>query len=248
MTKAMLKKLQTVCILTTVSGLGTLGVCAADTETTTGTPGYGTPTTSHSILGEHSAKSFIKEAYRDNQMEVDLATVGASKAQNADLKTFCQQIQKDHTQANQELQPLALKYGVAEDAKSRERQVNKFEKENSGPEFDKKFATEMLKDHQKAIGKFERAAGKLQEADVKQYAEKMLPKLREHLDKAATVAAAVGVDQSTITSATSKAAAVGGTHESQESETGLGASKTDQGDGAKNLQPTTPPTTPPSQQ
>jgi len=157
------------------------------------------------------------------------------------LKAFCKQLQEDHTKANQELQPLAQKYGVTEKASMREHEVNKFEKETAGPEFDKKFATEMIKDHQKEIKKFERAISKLQEADVKQYAESMLPKLREHLQKAETVAAAVGVDQSTITSLT-RNSPVGGTAEEENTQTGTGTSGktpglTSQGAAGQQLQP-----------
>lgn len=247
----MLKKLKTACILTTITGLSALGVRAADTTTTTGTSGYQTTTTtgatSDSTSASHSAKSFIKEAFRDNEMEVEMGGIGASKAQNADLKSFAQLIQKDHTQANKELEPLAQKYGVElEQSKLREHTVNKFEKETSGAEFDKKFATEMLKDHQKAISKFEKAAAKLQEADVKQYAENMLPKLREHLQKAETVARQVGVDQSTISSYTKTSGGLGGTSDTQESTTGT-ESTTGSGtvgkqeSGAQDLQPSTTP-------
>jgi hypothetical protein len=155
-------------------------------------------------------------------------------------------MQKDHAQANKDLQPLAQKYGVTEEQSMlRQHEVNKFSKESTGAEFDKKLATEMLKDHQKDIAKFEHASTKLQETDVKQYAENMLPKLREHLQHAATVARAVGVDESTISSAMSKAAAVGGTSDTEQSGTGSGSSeKTDQGSGAKQIQPTTPPSQP----
>jgi putative membrane protein len=244
MRKAMRKTLKTACIITTVTGLTALSAAAADSTATTGTTGYGNETTSHSILGDHSAKGFIKEAFRDNQEEIDMAAMGMNKAQNAELKSFCQQLQQDHTKANQELQPIAQKYGVAEEqSKLREHAVNKFDKEAAGPEFDKKFAIAMMKDHQKAINKFEKAANKLQEADVKQYAESMLPKLREHLQKAETVARQVGVEQSEISSIMSKTPAVGGTSETTETGVGTGTSgKTLQGAGAQQLQPDTTPT------
>lgn len=241
MRKTTIKTLRTACVVTAVAGLAAFAAQArGDQNTTTGTAGYQT-TTESTAGGDHSAKSFIKQAFQGNQMEIDLANVGISKAQNAELKSLCQMIEKDHTQANTELQPIAQKYGVNEQTSSRtERKANKFEKESSGPEFDKKFATELLKDHQKDIAKFQRAASKLQETDVKQYAENMLPKLREHLQKAATVAQEVGVDQSTITSIMSKTPAVGGTAETQESTTGTGTSgKTLQGSGARQLQPDT---------
>jgi putative membrane protein len=248
MRKNMVKKLKTVCILTTITGLSALGVRAADSATTTGTSGYSTSTrtTTESTSTSHSAKSFIKEAYNDNQTEIELGAIGAQKAQNADLKSFAQEIQKDHTQANKDLMPLAQKYGVAEDlTRSREHEINKFDKETSGADFDKKFATEMLKAHQKAISKFEKASSKLEEADLKQYAENTLPKLQEHLQHAATVAQQVGVDQATIASYTRKASGVGGSSDTQESTTGTATSgKSGEGAGSKDLQPTTPPSRP----
>lgn len=242
MRKAMLKTLKQACVITTVTGLTAIAVQAADDpQTTTGTSGYQSGTqSSSSTTGEHSAKSFIKQAYQDNQTEIDLANVGMSKAQNAELKSFCQMLQQDHTQANKDLQPLATKYNVTEQpSRFGEHAVSKFEKETAGPEFDKKLATELLKSHQKDISKFERASSKLQETDVKQFADTMLTKLREHLQHAETVAKAVGVDQSTISSIMSKAPAVGGTSENEQSGAGTGTSgKTeDQGSGAKQLQP-----------
>ena len=241
MRNTILKTLKTTCVITTVTGLAALAVQANDDQTTTtGTSGY--QTTTESTTADHSAKSFIKEAFQANQAEIDLANVGISKAQNPNLKSFSQMLEKDHTQANNELQPIAQKYGVTlQPTRRTEREANKFEKESSGPEFDKKFTTGLLKDHQKTIAKFERAASKLQETDLKQYAENMLPKLREHLQKATTIAREVGVDESTNTSIVSKTPAVGGTDETKESATGTGASgKADQGAGAQQLQPNTP--------
>ena len=240
MRKSMLKTLKTACVITTVSGLAALAAQADDQQTTTGTSGYQAGT--QSTASDRGAKSFIKQAFRDNQTEIDLANVGMSKAQNPDLKAFAEQVQKDHSQALKDLQPLAQKYGANEQpSKFGERTVNKFEKESSGPEFDKKFATELLKEHQKAINKFEREAPKLQEADVKQYADMMLSKLREHLQHAETVARTVGVDQSTISSIMSKTSPVGGTSETEQSGSGTRTSgKSDQGSGAKEFQPNTP--------
>jgi len=238
MRKAMLKTLKSACIITTVTGLTAFTVQAADDQqTTTGTSGYQAGT--QSATGDHSAKSFIKQAFQDNQTEIDLANAGITKAQNPELKSFLQQIQQDHSQANKDLQPLAQKYGVNEQpSRFGERTVSKFEKESGGPDFDKKLATEILKEHQKNITKLERASTKLQEADVKQYADNLLSKMREHMQHAESVARAVGVDQSTISSIMSKTPAVGGTSETEQSGAGTGTSgKTDQGSGSKQLQP-----------
>lgn len=238
MRKVMLKSLKTACVITTITGLSTLATQARDDQqTTTGTAGYQTGTQTTAV--EHSAKSFIKQAFQDNQAEIDLANVGMTKAQNADLKSFSQQLVQDHSQANKDLQPLAQKYGVTEQpSRFAEHAANKFEKETPGPDFDKKFATEILKDHQKNIAKLERTSAKIQEADIKQYADTLLSKMREHLQHAETVAKAVGVDQSTISSVMSKTPAIGGTSETEQSGVGAGSSgKSDRETGAKQLQP-----------
>lgn len=184
---------------------------------------------STAVKADHKTVSFLKEAARGNDLEIALAELGSRKAQNSELKSFCQMLQQDHTQAAQQLQPIAQKYGVAIDQslKHKEnREVTKLEKE-SGANFDREFATLMLKDHQKDIEKYQDAANKLQEADVKQYAQTILPKLREHFQHAETVAKAVGVDQSTISSYSKKVGeAMGGAGSEDKSSTGSGSSFT----------------------
>jgi len=228
-------------LLTTVAAMATFTIRADDQNTSTGTA---------TAKADSKTVSFIKDAAKDNNMEIAMAEIGARKAQNADLKSFCQQLQQDHTAANQQLQPIAQRYGVTlEDpmeAKSHH-DVTKFEKEESGAKFDQKFATEMLKSHEKEIKKFEDAATKLQETDVKQYAQTTLPKLRQHFDRAVTVARAVGVDQSTISSYSKKVpSAVGGTSDS-DLDTTKGAGAADLKDSTKtpdSTSPSTPPSSP----
>ncbi len=179
--------------------------------------------------------SFIKDAARDNDDEIALAEVGIRKAQNPDLKSFCQMLQQDHTQANQQLQPIAQKYGVSLDQTMKGKgshEVSKFEKETAGQKWDQKFATEMLKDHQKDIQKYERASTQLQEPDVKQFAQTMIPKLEQHFQHAETVAKEVGVDQSTISSYAKKLPGngnVGGSSDEFNTSKGSGARQLKEG-------------------
>lgn len=206
----MRKTLRNTLLITAVATMAAM-TARADDQTTSGS------TSTHS-KGDSKTISFIKDAAKDNNMEVAMAEVGAQKATNPELKSFCQQLQQDHTQANQQLQPLAQKYGVSIEQPVKglaHHEMNKFEKEASGSKFDQDFATEMLKSHQKDIKKFEEASTNLQDADVKQYAQTMLPKLQQHFDRAVTVAKAVGVEQSTISSYSKKLpAGVGGTSDS----------------------------------
>jgi putative membrane protein len=186
---------------------------------------------------DHITTAFLKEAARDNAAEIGLAEVGARQAQNAELKSYCEMLQKDHAQVNKDLEGIAQRYGVATNqspTRRDEKEVAKFEK-LTGSEFDQKFAEQMLTDHQKAISKYEKASQDLQAAEVKQYAETMLPKLRDHFQKAADIARTVGVDPSTISAITKKLPAVGGTIETIESSHGAGE-KVQQQDTSKDLQ------------
>lgn len=62
----------------------------------------------------------------------------------------------------------------------------------SGADFNRAFASSMVKGHEQAIRKFENAANNLQDADLKKYAKKTLPTLREHLRKAQELQSQVG--------------------------------------------------------
>ncbi|HWH71600.1 MAG TPA: DUF4142 domain-containing protein, partial [Candidatus Sulfotelmatobacter sp.] len=134
--------------------------------------------------------------------------------------------QTDHKQANEQLRPIAQKYGVALDqslTRHEQKELHKFEK-MTGKDFDQRFATRLLKEHQKSINRFEQESTQTQAADVKQYVQTMLPKLQQHFQHAETVARAVGVDQSTISSIAKKThGAMGGTSETQPMQSGAGS-------------------------
>jgi putative membrane protein len=50
-----------------------------------------------------------------------------------------------------------------------------------GAAFDRAYAREMVSDHKKDIGEFERASNNLLDTDLKAWATRTLPNLREHL-------------------------------------------------------------------
>jgi putative membrane protein len=169
-----------------------------------------------------TAQSFLKDALEGNSAEVALAQVAERKAQSQELKQFAQTLRKDHQQANQQLQPIAQAHGVTVNQSLDTKHQKKLERfqQMSGSEFDKEYAKDMLKDHQKDISLYERAA-QLTETDVQQYAQKTLPTLRQHLQHAQQTAVAVGVDQATISAILKQSPdAMGGTSENQDRESG----------------------------
>ncbi len=235
---ATLKTLQRGLLITTAAGLTTMAgqVYAQQSQNQNTYSGNSSQTSGSQSSGSEkvssSASRFIKEAVRGNDMEIGMGEIGARKAQNPELKAFCEQLQQDHTKANDQLKPMAQKYGITlEQSQGRhhERELTSLDKEQAGAKWDQKFATEMLKDHQKDIAKYERAASDIQESDLKQYVQQTLPVLQQHFQRAETVAKAVGVSDSTISSYAKKLpASVGGTSSDQNF-------KSDQGSGAKDL-------------
>jgi putative membrane protein len=203
------------CIAGSLMIAGLLAASAADT--TTGN-------TDNAKLSSKGA-SFIKEASAGNQSEIALAQLAQSKAQNPEVKNLAEMIQKDHQQAEEKLQTIAQAHSVALDTTpswTQRRAQSKLEK-LSGAEFDQQYAKDMLEDHAADIKKFEKASQNIEDSDVKQYAQEILPKLQAHLQHTASAAKSAGVDQSTISSYTKDIpGAVGGTGENNESIRGAG--------------------------
>lgn len=152
--------------------------------------------------------TFIKEAAKGSQVEVELGKMASEKAQNAEVKQFAQHLVKDHTQANQELTRIAQDHGVmlqTEIAKPNlppkdEDAADKLE-DKTGAEFDKAFIQLAIKNHQKDITKYETALQECRDPKLKAFIKRNLPALRHHLELATVAGRSVGVDQSVLSSA-----------------------------------------------
>ena len=67
--------------------------------------------------------------------------------------------------------------------------------DQSGAEFDKAYVTEMCKDHEQTISKFEQASRSATDPELKRFASDTLTKLREHNHMAEQLAQTVGAKQ-----------------------------------------------------
>src|SRR6185312_3755996 len=116
------------CIAGSFMIAGLLAASAGDT--TTGN-------TDNAKLSSKGA-SFIKEASAGNQSEIALAQLAQTKAQNPEIKSVAEMLQKDHQQAQEKLQTVAQAHGVTLDTTpswTARRTQSKLEK-LSGAEFD----------------------------------------------------------------------------------------------------------------
>jgi putative membrane protein len=128
-------------------------------------------------------EDFVRRVSADNLAEINLGRMAEKQASNEDLKKFAQRLVKDHTKANDELNQLASRKNFrpapAMDAKH-QRLANQLLTLN-GANFDRAFTKDMVKDHEAAVAVFEAEAKSGTDPDVKAYAAKVLPTLKEHL-------------------------------------------------------------------
>jgi putative membrane protein len=132
---------------------------------------------------------FAKRAAADGMKEVEHAKLVASKASNAQVKAFANRLVKDHTAANNELKGIAKRKNIdlpqppTSEAHDKMAHAEPWMSQK-GTAFDKGFIDAEVTDHQKAIELFENEANHGADAELKAFAKKTLPTLRDHLKQA----------------------------------------------------------------
>ena len=185
------KRLLTICSLAAFVGLVSGPLSAADDKGTKA---------SKSAAGEAGAAgaklagpdaAFVKSAAADGIAEVKLGELARDKAENPAVKEFGSMMATEHAKANEELAGIATAKGVEVPAeldgkhKSLHAKLSKL----SGAAFDKEYSSEMVKAHKKAVSDFEKASKSAKDPEVKAFAEKTLPTLKHHLEKAQSLQA-----------------------------------------------------------
>lgn len=158
-----------------------------ETATTTGVTGG---TVSNTTPED---KEFVSKAGMGGLAEVQLGNLALQQAQSADVKAFAQRMVTDHSKANAELAQLATAKGLAlpTEVAGEHQDAMKHLQSMSGAEFDKAYMTHMVEDHEKDVAEFDKASTSASDADIKAFAGKTLPVLREHLQLAKTTAGKV---------------------------------------------------------
>ena len=130
-------------------------------------------------------KDFMIEAASGGLLEVELGKLAQTNASSAAVKSFGKMMITDHTKANSELTALAKAKNVTipsvpgEDA---QKHIDEL-KTKKGADFDKAYVDLMVDDHKEDIDEFQKAADDGKEPEVKAFASKTLPTLKEHLQK-----------------------------------------------------------------
>ncbi len=135
-------------------------------------------------------KQFINNAAQVSMTEVQLARMAQERATRQDVKDYAQRLERDHTNAQQMLSGLASQLQVQLPQSLDQRHQTMVSKLSnlSGPQFDQQFLQEQIKAHQNSINQFQRASKQADNPQVKDYANRMLPNLEEHLRLAQNLA------------------------------------------------------------
>jgi putative membrane protein len=130
-------------------------------------------------------QEFFTKAAGGGMYEVEAGKLAEAKATDPQVKSFGAMLVKDHGAANEELKALASRKGAQLPGALPADKQKKIDKLSQSKNFDKDFIQEVgLKDHKADIGLFEKASKGADDADVKAFAAKTLPTLRQHREHA----------------------------------------------------------------
>jgi len=148
---------------------------------------------SNVVLAAPSDDSFLKTAIGINLAEIQVGQLAQKNGSTGEVRDFGAQLVKDHSANNSDAMAVAKAHNItAPNAPSSDDQ--KLYKELSGmtgADFDKSFAEHMVDGHRKAIQLFSDESGSAA-GDVKNFADKTLPTLKNHLATAQKISADVG--------------------------------------------------------
>lgn len=131
-------------------------------------------------------KKFMMEAADGGMAEVALGQLATQNGASDEVKQFGQHMVDDHSKANDELKTLASQKGVMLPMEVSARHKKEMDRLSnlSGAAFDKAYMSLMVQDHVKDVAAFDRQAHHAKDADLRAWAAKTLPTLREHLQMA----------------------------------------------------------------
>ncbi|MET1057671.1 MAG: DUF4142 domain-containing protein [Pedobacter sp.] len=161
---------------------------SADSTTMTAhSMGHGAATgdTTDNMKNGTPVNRFFEEASISGMVEVEMGKIGQKKASMPRIKEFAAMIEKDHTEANEELIKLAtsknFKLPVELPALKKEHLTDL--NRATGKDFDNYYINMMVEDHISDIALFE-GATKSPDAEVSAFAKKILPVLQKHYKQA----------------------------------------------------------------
>jgi putative membrane protein len=144
-------------------------------------------TGSDSVAAFTDTTSFQAVATSINIVEVLAGVQAKSKARNAEVKKFADQMVTAHTKSGDDLKRIAgmRNFNLPNTSLyGHQRMINKVTNEKDLDEFDKEYMDMQVQIHSQAVELYEKAAKNQQDPDLLAFASENLPTVRMHLDNA----------------------------------------------------------------
>jgi putative membrane protein len=142
----------------------------------------------------HADKAFLEDAAHAGNTEIQGSKLAQTKATKSDVKSFADEMIKDHTAVGDELTALATSKGVkvSDEPGVTQKAKLKMLGMKDGADFDRQYINEVgVKAHQDTIALFKKASTNAKDPEVKAWAVKTLPSLEHHLSEAQALAASM---------------------------------------------------------
>jgi putative membrane protein len=128
------------------------------------------------------AREFVNQAASGGQFEVQTADLMTQKATDDQMKPFAQQMRDEHARVNNELKEIAQRKNIPVPEQMLPKHQQMLDRLRNAEQDDqtRMYHDQQVQAHDETIALFERAARELTDPDLKAFAERTLPTLREH--------------------------------------------------------------------
>ncbi len=131
-------------------------------------------------------QQFARMAASGGMAEIQAAQLAQQRSASPRVRQFASRMITDHTAANSELQQIAEQENIdlPSQPDSRDTTAVKRLSGMNGTQFDQSYAQDALRDHQQDVAMFRKEATSGRDPALKQFAQKTLPTLQQHLQLA----------------------------------------------------------------
>jgi putative membrane protein len=129
-----------------------------------------------------STAEVLGKLHQSDQKEIEAGKMAERDGQSPQTKDYGKMLVKDHTEADKKVTALAKqeKINLSAAAPAESGDAMKM----AGPDFDRRFAKDMVDDHRKDIAEVTEARDKTTDPKLKKLLSDLLPTLQKHEDKA----------------------------------------------------------------
>ena len=135
-----------------------------------------------------SAQEFVNKVAISDMFEVQASHIALAKQADADTKPFAEKMVTDHQRTSSELKALVdrgkVKAKLPTALDSEHQKLLDDLKTKNGKDFDQSYDQAQVKGHKDAVALFEAYAKSGDDPELKSWAAKTLPHLKEHLSMA----------------------------------------------------------------